>query len=93
MSNIEKNVKKRYQEARYGLTCRLAKLEEMNKSDQFSSEQWHALRSMRPGVGSSTLIQMALLYYAQHLPDILIAEQEKELERLKTLKNTFFATE
>lgn len=85
--------KKKYQESRFGITVRLAKKDEMIKSDHFSLEQWDALRALQPHLGNSSLVQMALLHYSKILPDLLIAEQEKELERLRSLKTTLFTTD
>ncbi|EBS0563309.1 hypothetical protein DTU56_09280 [Salmonella enterica subsp. enterica serovar Muenchen] len=85
--------KSRYQEPRVGITVRLAKKDVMAKGDHFSQEQWEALKKLRPDITASSLVQLALAEYAKILPDILIQEQEKELERLRELKNYLYTTD
>lgn len=83
---MEKETKPGWQGKRFGITLRLAKKEDLGTTEVFSHEQWEALRKLRPAMGGSTLLQHALLHYARILPDLLIEEQEKELERLRQLK-------
>jgi len=75
---------------RRGYTMRLAKKVDMGRSEVFSNEQMEALKELRPTMSDSILMQSALLHYSKILPDLLIAEHEEEVNRLKKVKLKLF---